>query len=83
MYCILMFCLCTCLVCVCVFLVGVCEVQDPQIAAWLLDPGDSAACFQELLNKHCRPTTYSPTHNFTLAQAPQKVSEDSDTELYS
>ncbi|XP_065104594.1 DNA polymerase nu [Paramisgurnus dabryanus] len=29
-----------------------CEVMDPQIAAWLLDPADSASCFQTLLSKH-------------------------------
>ncbi|XP_072544151.1 DNA polymerase nu [Salminus brasiliensis] len=30
-----------------------CQVLDPQIAAWLLDPADSACCFQDLLIKHC------------------------------
>ncbi|XDV18567.1 hypothetical protein PO909_024228 [Leuciscus waleckii] len=29
-----------------------CQVMDPQIAAWLLDPGNSATCFQTLLSKH-------------------------------
>lgn len=38
-----------------------CQVLDPQIAAWLLDPADSASCFQDLLNKYCtRPTTHTP-----------------------
>ncbi|XP_062373188.1 DNA polymerase nu [Sardina pilchardus] len=55
---------------------GVCEVLDPQIAAWLLDPSDSGACFQELLNKHCKPNTQSSaTHNFTPALGPQKVTQ--------
>ncbi|XP_048092747.1 DNA polymerase nu isoform X1 [Alosa alosa] len=55
---------------------GVCEVLDPQIAAWLLDPSDSGACFQELLNKHCKPNTHSSaTHNFTPALGPQKVTQ--------
>nr|XP_014350670.1 PREDICTED: DNA polymerase nu [Latimeria chalumnae] len=30
-----------------------CEVLDPRIAAWLLDPSDTAPCFQELVTKHC------------------------------
>ncbi|XP_077084260.1 DNA polymerase nu-like isoform X2 [Siphateles boraxobius] len=29
-----------------------CQIMDPQIAAWLLDPGNSATCFQTLLSKH-------------------------------
>ncbi|XP_067300083.1 DNA polymerase nu-like isoform X2 [Pseudorasbora parva] len=29
-----------------------CQVMDPQIAAWLLDPSNSASCFQTLLSKH-------------------------------
>uniref|UniRef100_A0A672S0Z3 Polymerase (DNA directed) nu n=1 Tax=Sinocyclocheilus grahami TaxID=75366 RepID=A0A672S0Z3_SINGR len=29
-----------------------CEVMDPQITPWLLDPSDSASCFQTLLSKH-------------------------------
>ncbi|KAI4884978.1 hypothetical protein NFI96_020253 [Prochilodus magdalenae] len=38
-----------------------CQVLDPQIAAWLLDPADSACCFQDLLSKHCtRPATHTP-----------------------
>ncbi|KAF7706589.1 hypothetical protein HF521_019843 [Silurus meridionalis] len=38
-----------------------CQVLDPQIAAWLLDPADSAPCFQNLFNKYCtRPTTNTP-----------------------
>ncbi|KAL7880522.1 hypothetical protein SRHO_G00027760 [Serrasalmus rhombeus] len=36
-------------------------VLDPQIAAWLLDPADSAHCFQDLLSKHCSlPATHTP-----------------------
>lgn len=41
-----------------------CQVMDPQIAAWLLDPADSATCFQDLFNKYC---TQPATH--TSAQA--------------
>ncbi|XP_076829841.1 DNA polymerase nu isoform X2 [Brachyhypopomus gauderio] len=33
--------------------VSSCQVLDPQVASWLLDPADSASCFQDLLNKHC------------------------------
>ncbi|KAL7875743.1 hypothetical protein AOLI_G00107060 [Acnodon oligacanthus] len=41
--------------------VATCQVLDPQIAAWLLDPTDSAQCFQDLLNKHCTlPATHTP-----------------------
>ncbi|XP_022534199.2 DNA polymerase nu isoform X2 [Astyanax mexicanus] len=37
-----------------------CQVLDPQIAAWLLDPADSACCFQDLLIKHCtRPANHT------------------------
>ncbi|KAM9500848.1 DNA polymerase nu [Clarias gariepinus] len=38
-----------------------CQVLDPQIASWLLDPADSASCFQDLFNKYCtRPTLHTP-----------------------
>ncbi|NP_001093496.1 DNA polymerase nu [Danio rerio] len=41
-----------------------CQVMDPQIAAWLLDPADSSSCFQTLLSKHYThqftPTTLQP-----------------------
>uniref|UniRef100_A0A3B4ECC7 DNA-directed DNA polymerase family A palm domain-containing protein n=1 Tax=Pygocentrus nattereri TaxID=42514 RepID=A0A3B4ECC7_PYGNA len=41
--------------------VAACQVLDPQIAAWLLDPADSAHCFQDLLSKHCSlPATHTP-----------------------
>ncbi|KAL6490900.1 hypothetical protein MHYP_G00012450 [Metynnis hypsauchen] len=41
--------------------VAACQVLDPQIAAWLLDPADSAHCFQDLLNKHCTlPAPHTP-----------------------
>ncbi|XP_066537770.1 DNA polymerase nu isoform X2 [Hoplias malabaricus] len=44
--------------------VASCQVLDPQIAAWLLDPADSACCFQDLLNKHCtRPATHPTAPN--------------------
>ncbi|XP_056628492.1 DNA polymerase nu-like isoform X2 [Triplophysa dalaica] len=29
-----------------------CQIMDPQIAAWLLDPADPASCFQTLVYKH-------------------------------
>uniref|UniRef100_A0A4W4EJ68 DNA-directed DNA polymerase family A palm domain-containing protein n=1 Tax=Electrophorus electricus TaxID=8005 RepID=A0A4W4EJ68_ELEEL len=45
--------------------VSSCQVLDPQTAAWLLDPADSASCFQDLLNKHCsHPATYTPQPAF-------------------
>ncbi|TSN12228.1 HAUS augmin-like complex subunit 3 [Bagarius yarrelli] len=38
-----------------------CQVLDPQIAAWLLDPADSASCFQDIFKKYCtQPTTHTP-----------------------
>ncbi|XP_051756635.1 uncharacterized protein LOC127516243 isoform X1 [Ctenopharyngodon idella] len=45
-----------------------CQVMDPQIAAWLLDPGDSASCFQTLLSKHYRHPVM-PTLQPVLGQA--------------
>ncbi|MEQ2279684.1 hypothetical protein AMECASPLE_011851, partial [Ameca splendens] len=29
-----------------------CQIQDPQVSGWLLDPTDPSSCFNELLNKH-------------------------------
>ncbi|XP_060731479.1 DNA polymerase nu [Tachysurus vachellii] len=44
--------------------VASCQVLDPQIAAWLLDPADSASCFQELFKKYCsHPTTHPLTQS--------------------
>uniref|UniRef100_A0A8C7XGR1 DNA polymerase nu n=1 Tax=Oryzias sinensis TaxID=183150 RepID=A0A8C7XGR1_9TELE len=30
------------------------QIQDPQVSGWLLDPADQAACYQDLLYKHCK-----------------------------
>uniref|UniRef100_A0A8C7SY20 Polymerase (DNA directed) nu n=1 Tax=Oncorhynchus mykiss TaxID=8022 RepID=A0A8C7SY20_ONCMY len=38
-----------------------CRVQDPQVAAWLLDPADPSSCFTNLLTKHCRTPPRTPT----------------------
>ncbi|XP_028285604.1 DNA polymerase nu [Parambassis ranga] len=38
--------------------VACCQIQDPQVSGWLLDPADPSSSFQDLLNKHCkRPHT--------------------------
>ncbi|KAL0970169.1 hypothetical protein UPYG_G00238310 [Umbra pygmaea] len=34
--------------------VSSCQIQDPQVAAWLLDPADPSSCFSDLLSKHYR-----------------------------
>ncbi|XP_073716027.1 DNA polymerase nu isoform X1 [Misgurnus anguillicaudatus] len=54
----------------------VCEVMDPQIAAWLLDPADSASCFQTLLSKHytCPVTRISMQPVFGHAKVTQVIS---------
>ncbi|XP_030635176.1 DNA polymerase nu [Chanos chanos] len=36
------------------------NVLDPQIAAWLLDPADTASCFRGLVGKHCRIPVGNP-----------------------
>lgn len=41
--------------------VSSCRVQDPQVAAWLLDPADPSSCFTNLLTKHCRTPPRTPT----------------------
>ncbi|RVE60440.1 hypothetical protein OJAV_G00180800 [Oryzias javanicus] len=46
-----------------------CQIQDPQVSAWLLDPADQAACYQELLFKHCRKACN--THSL----GPKKISQ--------
>ncbi|XP_031687209.1 uncharacterized protein LOC109896486 [Oncorhynchus kisutch] len=38
-----------------------CRIQDPQVAAWLLDPADPSSCFTNLLTKHCRTPPRTPT----------------------
>ncbi|KAJ8382231.1 hypothetical protein SKAU_G00030090 [Synaphobranchus kaupii] len=40
--------------------VSQCRILDPQIAAWLLDPADSASCFQDLVTKHCGKAAQPP-----------------------
>lgn len=58
--------------------------MDPQIAAWLLDPADSASCFQTLLSKHytrpVRCTSLQPVghakvsmHTLVLTEGGQKM----------
>ncbi|XP_069575105.1 DNA polymerase nu [Brachyistius frenatus] len=46
-----------------------CHIQDPQVAAWLLDPTDPSSCYQDLLNKHCKRA------RTTAAFGTQKVSQ--------
>ncbi|XP_036072484.1 DNA polymerase nu [Oryzias melastigma] len=46
-----------------------CQIQDPQVSGWLLDPADQAACYQDLLFKHCRRTCT------TQSLVPKKVSQ--------
>ncbi|XP_015230931.1 PREDICTED: DNA polymerase nu [Cyprinodon variegatus] len=31
-----------------------CQIQDPQVSGWLLDPSDPSSCFNDLLLKHCK-----------------------------
>ncbi|XP_055359169.1 uncharacterized protein LOC114851413 isoform X3 [Betta splendens] len=35
-----------------------CHIQDPQVSGWLLDPADPSSCYQDLLNKHCKRTSF-------------------------
>ncbi|XP_043099806.1 DNA polymerase nu [Puntigrus tetrazona] len=46
-----------------------CHVMDPQIAAWLLNPADSATCFQTLLSKHYTYSVASTSLQPVLGQA--------------
>ncbi|XP_073691896.1 DNA polymerase nu [Garra rufa] len=46
-----------------------CQVMDPQIAAWMLDPADSAFCFQTLLSKHYSHPVTSTSLQPVLGQA--------------
>ncbi|KAM4565049.1 DNA polymerase nu [Fundulus diaphanus] len=46
-----------------------CQIHDPQVSGWLLDPTDPSSCFHDLLNKHCkRPSAAS-------SPGPDKVSQ--------
>ncbi|XP_056318778.1 DNA polymerase nu [Danio aesculapii] len=53
-----------------------CQVMDPQIAAWLLDPADSSSCFQTLLSKHY-------THQFTPTSLQPVLGQAKVTQLIS
>uniref|UniRef100_A0A672RWP1 DNA-directed DNA polymerase n=1 Tax=Sinocyclocheilus grahami TaxID=75366 RepID=A0A672RWP1_SINGR len=46
-----------------------CHVMDPQISAWLLDPANSASCFQTLLCKHYSHSVTSTSLQPVLGQA--------------
>ncbi|XP_017288658.2 DNA polymerase nu [Kryptolebias marmoratus] len=46
-----------------------CQIQDPQVSGWLLDPTDPSSCYNDLLYKHCQK---SPTASVPGAQ---KVSQ--------
>lgn len=46
-----------------------CQVMDPQIAAWLLDPADSSSCFQTLLSKHYTHQVMPTSLQHVLGQA--------------
>ncbi|XP_038126243.1 DNA polymerase nu [Cyprinodon tularosa] len=38
-----------------------CQIQDPQVSGWLLDPSDPSSCFNDLLLRHCKnPCATSP-----------------------
>uniref|UniRef100_A0A3B3YPL6 DNA-directed DNA polymerase family A palm domain-containing protein n=1 Tax=Poecilia mexicana TaxID=48701 RepID=A0A3B3YPL6_9TELE len=38
-----------------------CQIQDPQVSGWLLDPSDPSSCFKDLLNKHCKKPRATPS----------------------
>ncbi|XP_036407695.1 DNA polymerase nu [Megalops cyprinoides] len=42
--------------------VAQCRIQDPQIAAWLLDPANPASCFQDLVTKQWGAPSDPPVH---------------------
>ncbi|XP_047242292.1 uncharacterized protein LOC124880916 isoform X4 [Girardinichthys multiradiatus] len=46
-----------------------CQIQDPQVSGWLLDPTDPSSCFNELLNKHSKRPCATPS------LGPDKVSQ--------
>nr|XP_046236529.1 DNA polymerase nu isoform X2 [Scatophagus argus]XP_046236530.1 DNA polymerase nu isoform X2 [Scatophagus argus]XP_046236531.1 DNA polymerase nu isoform X2 [Scatophagus argus]XP_046236532.1 DNA polymerase nu isoform X2 [Scatophagus argus]XP_046236533.1 DNA polymerase nu isoform X2 [Scatophagus argus]XP_046236534.1 DNA polymerase nu isoform X2 [Scatophagus argus]XP_046236535.1 DNA polymerase nu isoform X2 [Scatophagus argus] len=37
-----------------------CQIQDPQVSGWLLDPANPSSCYQDLLNKHCKRPLAKP-----------------------
>ncbi|XP_045081492.1 DNA polymerase nu isoform X1 [Coregonus clupeaformis] len=51
-----------------------CRVQDPQVAAWLLDPADPSSCFTNLLTKHCRTPPRTPTPALGARKVSQVIS---------
>ncbi|XP_064877209.1 DNA polymerase nu [Oncorhynchus nerka] len=55
-----------------------CRIQDPQVAAWLLDPADPSSCFTNLLTKHfLKMITYTgpyPISPLSLCQVYQVIS---------
>uniref|UniRef100_A0A3B5LMN4 Polymerase (DNA directed) nu n=1 Tax=Xiphophorus couchianus TaxID=32473 RepID=A0A3B5LMN4_9TELE len=38
-----------------------CQIQDPRVSGWLLDPTDPSSCFKDLLNKHCKKPRATPS----------------------
>uniref|UniRef100_A0A3B5LRE5 Polymerase (DNA directed) nu n=1 Tax=Xiphophorus couchianus TaxID=32473 RepID=A0A3B5LRE5_9TELE len=46
-----------------------CQIQDPRVSGWLLDPTDPSSCFKDLLNKHCKKPRATPS------LSPDKVSQ--------
>uniref|UniRef100_A0A3Q2PBQ3 DNA-directed DNA polymerase family A palm domain-containing protein n=1 Tax=Fundulus heteroclitus TaxID=8078 RepID=A0A3Q2PBQ3_FUNHE len=46
-----------------------CQIHDPQVSGWLLDPTDPSSCFHDLLNKHCKRPSAAPS------PGPDKVSK--------
>ncbi|XP_061566157.1 DNA polymerase nu [Cololabis saira] len=46
-----------------------CQIHDPQVSGWLLDPADPSACYDDLLYKHCKRQPFT-----THATGAQKVS---------
>ncbi|XP_061769611.1 DNA polymerase nu [Nerophis ophidion] len=42
-----------------------CNIQDPQVSGWLLDPGDPCSTYQGLLNKHFRVSQSAPATSTT------------------
>ncbi|XP_036002905.1 DNA polymerase nu-like [Fundulus heteroclitus] len=38
-----------------------CQIHDPQVSGWLLDPTDPSSCFHDLLNKHCKRPSAAPS----------------------
>ncbi|XP_061816996.1 DNA polymerase nu isoform X3 [Nerophis lumbriciformis] len=42
-----------------------CNIQDPQVSGWLLDPGDPCSTYQGLLKKHFRASQSAPAQSTT------------------